>query len=95
MTNEKQLIDVNAALEKLCEYCICGCYEQCEERCVEFRSISKLPTVDAVEVVHAQWSNVAGCRTICNNCGNYPLYDYWGKLKLSNCCPNCGAIMNI
>jgi hypothetical protein len=54
MANEKRLIDANAALEKLCEYCICGCYEFCEERCVEYRNISKLPTVDAVEVVRCK-----------------------------------------
>ena len=54
MANEERLIDANAALEKLCEYCICGCYEQCEERCVEFHGISKLPTVDAVKVVRCK-----------------------------------------
>ncbi len=42
---------------------------------------------------NGQWVDVAGCRTICNHCGEYPLYDYWGKLKLSTYCPNCGADM--
>jgi hypothetical protein len=51
-------------------------------------------SVDAVEVVHGRWVNAAGCRTICNHCGEYPLYDYWGKLKFSAYCPNCGAKMD-
>ena len=57
--------------------------------------IATFPTVDAVPVVHGAWVNVAGCRTICNHCGEYPLYDYFGRLKLSNSCPNCGAIMDL
>lgn len=58
------------------------------------RLIDAQPAVDAVEVVHGWWVNAAGCRTICNHCGEYPLYDYWGKLKFSAYCPNCGAKMD-
>ena len=57
--------------------------------------IDLMPTVDAVPVVHGAWVNVAGCRTICNNCREYPLYDYFGRLKLSNYCHNCGATMDL
>ena len=59
------------------------------------QDIDEAPTVDAVPVVHGAWVNVAGCRTICNNCREYPLYDYFGRLKLSNSCPNCGAKMDL
>ena len=91
MANEKRLIDANAALEKLCEYCSCGCYEECEERCVEFRNISKLPTVEAVEVVHGRWIQDTQSkfehRYNCSAC-NYRLIDV-----PCNYCPNCGADM--
>ena len=47
---------------------------------------------DAVQ--HGQWANVSGGRTICNQCGEYPLYDFFGRQKLSRSCPNCGAKMD-
>lgn len=50
------------------------------------------PTVDAVK--HGEWVNVSGGRTICNQCGKYPLYDFFGRQKLSRTCPNCGAKMD-
>lgn len=59
------------------------------------RDIDEAPTVDAVEVVHGRWNNVAGGRTICNKCGEYPLYDYFGRQKFSYYCPNCGAKMDL
>lgn len=45
-------------------------------------------------VKHGRWIEAAGGRTICNQCGEYPLYDYFGRLKLSTACPNCGAKMD-
>lgn len=56
-------------------------------------TVIEAPAVDAVEVKHGKWSHVAGGRTICNQCGEYPLYDYFGKQKFSNYCPRCGAKM--
>lgn len=53
--------------------------------------LNQTKKVDAVEVVNGRWVNAAGGRTICNNCGEYPLYDYFGRQKFSNYCPNCGA----
>lgn len=50
---------------------------------------------DWMPVVHGRWVNAAGGRTICNNCGNYPLYDYFGRQKFSAHCPNCGAHMDL
>lgn len=56
--------------------------------------VNQQPTIEAKPVVHAHWDNVSGGRTICTNCGNYPLYDYFGRLKLSEICPHCGAQMD-
>lgn len=30
----------------------------------------------------------------CSNCHNSPLYNYWGRIKLSDRCPSCGAVMD-
>lgn len=48
---------------------------------------------DAVK--HGGWTNVAGGRTICKHCGEYPLYDYHGRQKFSHYCPNCGCKMDL
>ena len=96
MANEKWLglIDRKRALEMLCQYCMCGCYESCPVRCVEFRNISNLPTVDAVEVVHG--CNVYDHDTSfeCYVCG----WGDWDTLTADSCkynyCPNCGAKMD-
>lgn len=56
--------------------------------------IDEMPTIEAKPVIHAHWDEVSGGRTICTNCGNYPLYDYFGRLKLSDICPHCGAQMD-
>ena len=41
----------------------------------------------------AEWITNGGGRIMCSNCHNFPLYDYFGKLKLSKHCPNCGKEM--
>ena len=56
--------------------------------------IADAPTIEAKPVVHAQWVEASGCRIICNHCGNYPLYDYFGRQKLSDICPHCGALID-
>ena len=81
-----KLIDVNEALEKLCEYCCCGCFEHCEERCVEFRNINNLA---AVEVVRGRWKQARYTEAplyLCSKCDK-PEYTQ------HNYCPNCGAKM--
>ena len=35
--------------------------------------LNTFPAVDAVEVKRGKWNHVAGGRTICNQCGEYPL----------------------
>ena len=57
------------------------------------RRIEEVPAVDAKIVGNAQWVNAAGCRTICNHCGEYPLYDCFGRQKFSRFCPSCGFDM--
>ena len=68
----KKLIYANEALEKLCEYCGCGNYEECDFRCSEFENISNIPAVDAVPVVHGRWLFVTkGQQTsvfVCSEC---------------------------
>lgn len=53
--------------------------------------IEEVPAVEGKLVKRGSWVNASGGRTICNQCGEYPLYDYWGRQKFSNFCPNCGA----
>ena len=53
MANEQRLIDANDALEVLCGCCdVQGCCPP--GKCYEYQKISKLPTVDAVEVVRCK-----------------------------------------
>lgn len=95
MSNKKRLIYADDALEVLCNYCgVEGCCP--DGGCAEYRKISKLPTVDAVEVVHGQWEQQQGLYS-CSECGKTCPYDvqadtimYW----TCNYCPNCGAKMD-
>ena len=97
----KRVIDANDALEVLCNYCgVEGCCP--EGGCIEYQKISKLPTVDAVEVVHGRWLNAQvetgdpfGYSTyeidvfICSVCGVH-----FDVSECRNYCPNCGAKMD-
>ncbi len=56
-------------------------------------AIDNMPTIDAEPVRHGRWEEVSGGRIICNNCGHYPLYDYFGRQRLSFYCWHCGAKM--
>ena len=96
MANEKRLIDANDALEVLCNYCgVEGCCP--EGGCAEYQKISKLPTVDAVEVVHGHWTTLYTVDAlmgiskidsfICSECGV-------SSKRKGNYCPNCGAKMD-
>lgn len=53
---------------------------------------SKSPTLDYEPAKHGEWVE-DGCATRCSNCQQSPLYDYFGRIALSNRCPNCGARM--
>ena len=87
-----RLINADALIENYELHIVIGAGDNI---CIDIADIAKAPTVDAVPVVHGRWVNASGCRTICNNCFEYPLYDYFGRLKLSNYCPNCGARMDL
>ena len=95
MATEKRLdlIDRKSALEKVCEYCNCGDYEDCEDRCADYMYIKELPTVDAVEVVHGRWIEkpyLLGTTRYCSICGQ----NYGMPHGVFNYCPNCGAKMD-
>ena len=60
--------------------------------------IDEIPTVDAVEVVHGEWSTIeddyCGMTALqCSECNQ----EYWFEddppIKIYNYCPNCGANM--
>lgn len=74
-----------------CQYCGLWSKEGC-------RVILEAPTVDAVEVVHAQWVLADDDRLICNNCKSVKVaYEQLCFLRSTGCwnyCPNCGAKMD-
>lgn len=47
------------------------------------------PTVDAVPVVHGEWTDKDGGIATCSVCG-----DRWGVWSVMKYCPNCGARMD-
>jgi hypothetical protein len=57
--------------------------------------IDKLPTVDAVEVVHGRWekAHITGYLK-CNSCKDAFIYEEWLESGKWNYCPNCGAKMD-
>lgn len=75
--------------EKCVHYLVCAHADNETDACNQFKDYTKY-----VEVVHGRWVNAAGGRTICNHCGEYPLYDYFGRQKFSRSCPHCGAFMD-
>ena len=84
MANEKRLIDANAFLEHWNkEYrhrFPCDMYKV---------AIANFPTVDAVEVVHANWENVQNGKGCCSNCHRLDGID-----PLATHCRYCGAKMD-
>ena len=90
MANEQRLIDANAA----CERCRMKSAGNCG-RCI----IGTAPTVDAAEVVHAEW-RIDGFCTNCHyradvqsigfNCTGGTRIEY----KRTKFCPECGAKMD-
>ena len=82
MANEKQLIDVNALNWGRCP---------ADGKLVS-SWLSEAPTVDAVEVVHGRWIDVAlrytQVKEKCSVCGGI-VYAHG-----FNYCPNCGAKMD-
>ena len=99
MANEKRLIDANALIEHL-------------NRCIEttkglFRSVctaikcfvEQMPTVDAAEVVHGEWSTIEDdyCGMValqCSECNQEYWFEDEPPIEIYHYCPNCGAKMD-
>lgn len=77
MENKKQLIYLEDALS------VMPALEMCT------RALKNLPTVDAVEVVHARWENVQNGKGCCSNCNRLDGID-----NLATHCRYCGAKMD-
>ena len=104
MANEKRLIDANAlvpylwALFKFFGSIPCTEADKATQRGIKrcIGEIKKMPTVDAVEVVHGRWEprkdaiGFVRC-SVCRDCN---IYDDWADGKKWNYCPNCGAKMD-
>ena len=87
-----RLIDAEAFLQA--EINRCGCVPLVGTHTMNNEYLSEMlksaPTIEAKPVVHAHWNDDGRC----TNCGNFPLYDYFGRIKLSEICPHCGAQMD-
>ena len=94
MENEKRLIDANTIPYE--EHYVPDPdsdkqWDYKKELCVLKPVIDKLPTVDAVEVVHGRWVFYCKDYSKCSQCGfgrNIKSQFGW------NYCPNCGAHMD-
>lgn len=67
--------------------------------CTEDIKLSKLPTVDAVPVVHAYWiikphGTYGQLRAFCSACGKHSGIGGIVSNQKKPYCPNCGAIMD-
>ena len=80
-----RLIDANALIK---EANADGAYGY-----VDALQIANAPTVDAVEVVHAEWEEIDGDYR-CTNCHHAPIVGIDNEFRLTNFCPNCGAKMD-
>ena len=105
MANEKRLIDANAEIKKLKDgYCLkCADYygilcKTCDIA-EAIRIMDDAPTVDAVEVVHGEWTIIVDdydCEFMCCSVCGEMFYDGDNDTVdcLHNYCPNCGAKMD-
>ena len=101
MANEKRLIDANAL--KIAFKCremadidlYGGCHiAECFQGYEANEIVDKMPTVDAVEVVHGRWCK-DGDWLICLNCeSEINVKNSLGVENRKNYCPNCGAKMD-
>ena len=98
MEDEKRLIDANELLKDAEDYSpiSCGLADMYDVKWL----VDAQPTVDAVEVVHAEWTlgiDELDCEFIeCPLCGEQ-FYDGDNDTfdKPYNYCPNCGAKMDL
>ena len=93
MANEKRLIDANELVERLKfkrKNSEVGLHRGLQSAMTQ---VMKVPTVDAVEVVHGRWLSVGdslfpGTQEKCSLCGFRKGVGY-----VYHYCPNCGAKM--
>ncbi len=117
MENEQRLIDANAFAEALenADADVCETYHDCycdwgfSRKAIE-DIVDRIPTVDAVEVIHGEWLVEAYTaddsivvipyrkhqhnEPFCSRCGHYALLNGCGDYVTSNYCPHCGAKMD-
>jgi len=92
-----RLIDANALLISETFAVSEGACKECEN---EYRwAIQEAPTVDAVEVVHGEWSTIEddylGLTALaCSECKQEYWFEEEPPLKIYSYCPNCGAKMD-
>lgn len=90
--SEKRLIDANALLKKLRKNRKPG-YGYATA------TVGEMPTVDAVEVVHGEWSRLEDdycglIALVCSKCNREYWFEDEPPMKIYNYCPNCGAKMD-
>ena len=64
--------------------------------------ICSVPTADVILVRHGRWVKANGMmppeyhgRKCCSVCDAFALSDFYGRERLSDFCPNCGAKMDL
>ena len=98
MATKKRLIDAN---ELLTEVVKAQAMNEDPNKIVAkiIMLITDAPTVDAVEVVHGEWSTIeddyCGLTALkCSECNQEYWFEEEPPMKIYNYCPNCGAKMD-
>lgn len=104
MASEKRLIDANALYTKLGKMAREPYYQHDgDDYYVGIADASMevhcAPTVDAVEVVHGEWSTIEDDYTgmvalQCSECNQEWWFEDEPPMKIYHYCPNCGAKMD-
>ena len=99
MTNEKRLIDAKAGKKLFYAIAKPAEYNGVIHLVVPISEIDKLPTVDAVEVAHGEWTTIeddyCGLTSMqCSECNQEYWFEDEPPIKIYNYCPNCGAKMD-
>lgn len=95
MATEKRLIDANLLVLDINADPYRTESEKSYDRCLVHRQ----PTVDAVEVVHGEWStiedDICGLTALqCSECNQEYWFEDKPPIKIYNYCPNCGVKMD-
>ena len=98
MATEKRLIDAKEGKKVFVALARPAEYKGVIHMVVPISEIDRLPTVNAVEVVHGRWEKGeadkhGNRKPKCSVCGEYHLA-WWSDYTHCNYCPNCGAKMD-